>query len=138
MINAVRNGAQRIYDTAGRLGLRLMNYRGDGYEAGRDLFPELSDRMHLATVLAKCGDFMARAEQVVKHVLNPDVPKHDLKSLWPQEAYGEVKRHEINLGLVAPQQEHSIAKERDVGIEPDDSNERERNAGIERNTGYSI
>ena len=138
VINAVRHGAQRIYDTAGRLGLSIMSYWGDDYEAGRDLFPNLSDRMHLGAVLAKCGDFMARAEQMVKHVLNPDVPKYDLRSLWPQEAYGQVERHEINLGLVVPQQEHSITDRRGVEIELDEGNEKERDVGIARDTGHSI
>lgn len=138
VINAVRHGAQRIYDTAGRLGLSIMSYWGDDYEAGRDLFPNLSDRMHLGAVLAKCGDFMARAEQMVKHVLNPDVPKYDLRSLWPQEAYGQVERHEINLGLVVPQQEHSITDRRGVEIELDEGDEKERDVGIARDTGYSI
>jgi hypothetical protein len=137
VINAVRHGAQRIYDTAGRLGLSIMSYWGDDYEAGRDLFPNLSDRMHLGAVLAKCGDFMARAEQMVKHVLNPDVPKYDLRSLWPQEAYGQVERHEINLGLVVPQQERSITDKRAVEIELD-GEEKDRDVGIERDTGYSI
>lgn len=137
VIKSVRHGAQRIYDTAGRLGLRIMSYWGDDYEAGRDLFPELSDRMHLATVLAKCGDFMARAEQMVKHVLNPDLPKHDLASLWPQEVFGEVERHEINLGLAVPQQERSITDKRGVEIDLD-SKKKDRDVGIEQDSGYSI
>jgi hypothetical protein len=138
VINAVRHGAQRIFDTASRFRLYITSYRGDAYEAGRDLFPKLEDRMHLAAVLAKCGDFMARVERVVKHIAYPDAPQHHLRTLWPQEAYGEVERHEINLGLVVSQPEHSIADKRDVGVELDDGIEKERSAMIEPDTGYNI
>ena len=138
VINAVRQGAQWLYDTADRLGLSIMSYWGDDYEAGRDLFPNLSDRMHLAAVLAKCGDFMARAEQVVKHVLNPDVPKMELNHCWPQEAYGQVERHEINLGLTVPEQEHNITDKRGLEIELDESNKKKRDVEIKPDSGYSI
>jgi hypothetical protein len=138
VINAVRHGAQRIYDTAQRLGIHMNSYFGDDYEAGRDLFSNLTDRMHLAAVIAKCGAFMARAEQAVKHVLSPDLPEHKLSSLWPEGAQHQVDRHEINLGLVIPQQERSIADKRGVEIEIEDSIEIERSPSIGRDTGYSI
>lgn len=124
VINTVRHGAQRIYDAASRLGLSIRSYAGDSYEAGRDLFPSLPDRMHLAGVLAKCGEFMARTEQLVKNLMNPEGHQIDIKGLWPQEAYGEVERHDINLGLAIPQQERSVEIKPDVSIAKD--------------TGYSI
>jgi len=120
------------------LGLDFMSYRGDDYEAGRDFFPNLSDRMHLAAVLAKCGAFMARCEQVVKHVLDPDVPKMELNLCWPQRAHEEVERHEINLGLVASQPEHSLADKHGLEVDLEDGIEKERSLGIGRDTVYSI
>lgn len=138
VINAVRHGAQRIFDTAQRLGIGMSDYFGDDYETGRDLFPVLADRMHLAAVIAKCGAFMARCEQVVKHVLDPNVPMTKLNICWPERAHVQVERHEINLGLVIPQQERSIADKRGVGVELDNGIEKERSVGIERDTGYSI
>ena len=90
---------RHLYDTADRLGLRISNFRDDAYEAGRDLFHDLTDRLQGAAVLAKCGEFMARTEQVVKNLMNRDGYQMERKGLWPQEAYGEAERHEINLGL---------------------------------------
>jgi hypothetical protein len=61
-IEAIRSGAERVYEAAQRFGLGLRENMGDRYEAGRDLFPSLSDRMHLAAVVAKCGAFCAKVE----------------------------------------------------------------------------
>lgn len=101
-IEAIRSGAERVYEAAQRLGMGLRENMGDRYEAGRDLFPSLSDRMHLALVVAKCGAFCARIEATVKNMLRPDVPQLEERTCWPQDAAAEVERHEINLGLTAP------------------------------------
>lgn len=114
LINAVRSGAERVYEAAHRFGTGLRANMEDSYEAGRDLFPSLSDRMHLAAVVAKCGAFMAKIEASVKNVLRPDVPQIEERTCWPQEAGAEVERHERNLGLTAPAVREEISIERDI------------------------
>ncbi|WP_144431838.1 hypothetical protein, partial [Jannaschia rubra] len=47
-IEAIREGADRVVEVAARLGVGLRDTMNDRYEAGRELFPELADRMHLA------------------------------------------------------------------------------------------
>jgi hypothetical protein len=101
-IEAIRSGAERVYEAAQRFGLGLRENMGDRYEAGRDLFPSLSDRMHLAAVVAKCGAFCAKVEASVKNMLRPDVSQLEDGMCWPQEAAAEVERHAVNLGLTAP------------------------------------
>ena len=87
---------------------------GDRYEPGRDLFPSLSDRMHLAVVVAKCGAFCARVEATVKNMLRPDVPQLEERTCWPQDAAAEVERHETNLGLTAPAVQEELSAERET------------------------
>lgn len=114
LINAVRSGAERVYEAAYRFGTGLRANMEDSYEAGRDLFPSLSDRMHLAAVVAKCGAFMAKIEASVKNVLRPDVPQIEERTCWPQEAGAEVERHERNLGLTSPAVREETLIERDI------------------------
>lgn len=125
-IEAIRSGAERIYDTAHRFGVGLRENMGDRYEAGRDLFPSLSDRMHLAAVVAKCGAFMARMEAAVKNMLRTDVPQLDVTTCWPQEAPAEVERHETNLGLTAPAVQEETRSERESDLTDHASRERDR------------
>jgi hypothetical protein len=73
--------------------------------------------MHLAAVVAKCGSFMAKAEQVVKNTLWPDRTQMQLHSFYPQEAHAEVERHEVNLGLAI--REREVEADRPVAIESD-------------------
>jgi hypothetical protein len=99
---------------------------GDRYEAGRDLFPSLSDRMHLAAVVAKCGAFCARIEATVKNMLRPDAPQLEERTCWPQDAAAEVKRHEMNLGLTAPAVQEETQSERENDLTDCASRERDR------------
>mgnify|MGYP003644241557 CR=1 FL=1 len=126
LINAVRSGAERVYEAAHRFGMGLRANMDDRYEAGRDLFPSLSDRMHLAAVVAKCGAFMARIEASVKNVLRSDVPQIEERTCWPQEAGAEVERHERNLGLTAPAVREETSIERDIDEINRDDPERDR------------
>ena len=117
-INAVRCNAERVFDAAHRFGMGLRENMGDRYENGREFFPSLIDRMHLAAVVAKCGSFMAKAEQVVKNTLWPDRTQMQLHSFYPQEAHIEVERHEVNLGLAIREREVEVETEMPVAIEP--------------------
>lgn len=103
---------------------------GDRYEAGRDLFPSLSDRMHLAAVVAKCGAFMARMEAAVKNMLRTDIPQLDVTTCWPQEAPAEVERHEMNLGLTAPAVREETRSERESDITDRASRDRGSSHGL--------
>ena len=125
-IEAIRSGAERVYDAAHRFGMGLRENMGDRYESGRDLFPSLSDRMHLAAVVAKCGAFMARMEAAVKNMLRPDVSQLDVTTCWPQEALAEVERHETNLGLTAPAVREEPSVERETDLTDRASRERDR------------
>ena len=131
LINAVRSGAERVYEAAHRFGMGLRANMDDRYETGRDLFPSLSDRMHLAAVVAKCGAFMAKIEASVKNVLRPDVPQIEERTCWPQEAGVEVDRHERNLGLTAPavREEPSIERDIDETDRPDSERDRGHSHG---------
>ena len=98
-----------------------------GYQAGRDFFPNLADRMHLTAVLAKCGEFCARAEAFVKEAigyLRGVDRKVDQDKLWPLNASEAVARNEINLGLRAPvvqaEQERETERARPVRDRGDD------------------
>jgi hypothetical protein len=110
-IEAIWEKANRVVEAAGRFGIGLRDTMNDRYEAGRDLFPALADRMHLAAAVAKCADFMGRIEVAVKIVLHPDGAKTQIDlDAWKLargrahfgEAPAEVARHERNLGLTAP------------------------------------
>lgn len=101
-IEAIREGADRVVEAAARLGVGLRETMNDRYEAGRDLFPALSDRMHLAAAVAKCAAFMDRIEVAVKNMLRPDSEQLELSRPVYEEAQVEVKRHERNLGFTGP------------------------------------
>lgn len=118
VLDGLRSGAQRVLDAAERFGLGFKETDNDDYESGRGFFPRLLDRMHLYAVVAKCGVFFSKAEQHVKRELVPH-EEVALEDCWPAFAHTQAERHEINLGLAAPQHERSLAKERDVGIERD-------------------
>lgn len=118
-IEAIRSGAERVYEAAQRFGMGLRENMGDRYEAGRDLFPSLSDRMHLALVVAKCGAFCARIEATVKNMLRSDAPQLEERTCWPQDAAAEVERHGINLGLTAPVVRAEVSAERETDHDRD-------------------
>ena len=101
-IETIREGAGRVVDAAMRLGMGLRETAGDGYEAGRELFPALADRMHLAAAVAKCAAFMNQVEVAVKNMLRPDAVQLQSHNADFPEAQTEVERHERNLGLIAP------------------------------------
>jgi hypothetical protein len=103
-INSVRRNAETVVAIAANIGMSQDDDKG-GYQAGRDFFPNLADRMHLTAVLAKCGEFCARAEAFVKDAigyLRGVDRKVDQDKLWPLNASEAVARNEINLGLRAP------------------------------------
>ena len=101
-IEAIREGAERVVETAMGFGVGVRETMNDRYEAGRDLFPELADRMHLAAVVTKCASFMGQVEMAVKNMFRPDSDRIDLRQTIFPEAHAEVGRHERNLGLTAP------------------------------------
>ncbi len=130
LIHAVRHGAERVFEAAHRLGMGLQAIPNNRYEEGRDIFPSLIDRMHMAAVVAKCGAFMAKAEQMVKNTLWPDRTQMEVHSFYPQKVQAEVTRHEINLGLAIrdkdqqPEVEITDAVERDSDVETEARNAR--------------
>ncbi len=126
LIRAVRLGAERVFEAAHGFGMGLRANMGDGYESGREFFPSLSDRMHLAAVVAKCGAFCARIEAAVKNMLRPDATQIEEQICWPQEALAEVERHEMNLGLTAPAVRKEPSAERDMDLNDRASQERDR------------
>ena len=101
-IEAIREGAERVVETATGFGIGLRETMNDRYETGRELFPELADRMHLAAVVAKCAAFMGQVEVALKNVFRPDAVQIDLHRTEHGDAPAEVARHERNLGLTAP------------------------------------
>lgn len=118
-IEGTRREAARVIEVAHRFGMGQDDDRG-GYEAGRDFFPALADRMHLTAVLAKCGEFCARAEAFVKNTIAwmrglDRSALLDQDKLWPLDARAAVARNETALGLRAPA----------VQVEPDRTAERE-------------
>ena len=118
-IEGTRREAARVIEVGHRFGMGQDDDRG-GYEAGRDFFPALADRMHLTAVLAKCGEFCARAEAFVKNTIArmrglDRSALLDQDKLWPLDARAAVARNETALGLRAPT----------VQVEPDRTAERE-------------
>lgn len=106
-IEEVRKPSEDVLEAAMRFGVGMNDDR-KGYEAGRDLFPSLADRMHLTAALAKCADFCARAEAFVKNLAAQIVgaetlPYQDHDQCWPTNARHAVERNERNLGLRAPE-----------------------------------
>jgi hypothetical protein len=115
-----------VFEAAHGFGMGLRANMGDGYESGREFFPSLSDRMHLAAVVAKCGAFCARVEAAVKNMLRPDATQIEEQICWPQEALAEVERHEMNLGLTTPAVRKEPSAERDTDLTDRSSQERDR------------
>jgi hypothetical protein len=126
-INAIRSGADRIMNLATRFDMSIDQSANDQYANGKDTFPSLADRMHLAAVVAHCGALYAKIEVAVKHMLRPDEPEMDKRMAWPSNAESEVSRHERNLGLTAPD---IISQHDRNNIERDDDREvPDRDAG---------
>jgi hypothetical protein len=131
-IQGTRREAARVVEAGRRFGVSQDDDRG-GFKAGQDFFPALLDRMHLTAVLAKCGEFCARAEAFVKnHIAQlrglDQSALLDQDDVWPQGARQAVSRSKINLGLRAPRvqseqsqdlelEKRERSKERDDGWE---------------------
>ena len=118
-IDRTRRDAVRVVEAGRRFGISQDDDKS-GYKAGQDFFPALIDRMHLTAVLAKCGEFCARAEAFVKNTIArirglDHTAMLDQDRLWPMHARNAVARNEINLGLRAPS----------VQVEPDRTAERD-------------
>ena len=111
-IQVIRGGVERVINAAHRFGMGLNENATDRYENGKDVFPSLSDRMHLSAVVAKCFLAYAQAEAFVKSRFNTKGHKVSVETCWPQNAKDEVERHERNLGLAAPQ----VARTSDRGF----------------------
>jgi hypothetical protein len=110
-IEAVRGPAQEVLEAAARFGVDMDDDQ-TGYQAGREFFPALADRMHLTAALAKCADLCARAEAFVKNLsarlrgeATAPYPTHE--NCWPVNAEAAVHRNEQNLGLRAPEVERA-------------------------------
>jgi hypothetical protein len=105
-IDRTRRDAVRVVEAGRRFGLGQDDDK-KGYKAGQDFFPALIDRMHLTAVLAKCGEFCARAEAFVKNTIaqlrGPDqTALLDQDKLWPENATHAVMRSRINLEIRTP------------------------------------
>lgn len=131
VIEEVRRPSEEVLEAAMRFGVSMNDDR-TGYEAGRELFPALADRMHLTAALAKCADFCARAEAFVKNLAarisgRETLPYQDHDKCWPENARQAVERNERNLGLRAPE----VSRTQEQAIEQPFSN-RGRDRGLSR------
>ena len=105
-IDRTRRDAVRVVEAGRRFGLGQDDDK-NGYKAGQDFFPALIDRMHLTAVLAKCGEFCARAEAFVKNTIAQlrgldQSAMLDQDKLWPENATHAVMRSRINLEIRTP------------------------------------
>ena len=105
-IDRTRRDAVRVVEAGRRFGLGQDDDK-KGYKAGQDFFPALIDRMHLTAVLAKCGEFCARAEAFVKNTIAQlrgldQSALLDQDKLWPENATHAVMRSRINLEIRTP------------------------------------
>ena len=105
-IDRTRRDAMRVVEAGRRFGLGQDDDK-KGYKAGQDFFPALIDRMHLTAVLAKCGEFCARAEAFVKNTISQlrgldQSALLDQDKLWPENATHAVMRSRINLEIRTP------------------------------------
>jgi hypothetical protein len=105
-IDRTRRDAARVVEAGRRFGLGQDDDK-KGYKAGQDFFPALIDRMHLTAVLAKCGEFCARAEAFVKNTIAQlrgldQSAQLDQDKLWPENATHAVMRSRINLEIRTP------------------------------------
>jgi hypothetical protein len=127
-IQGTRREAARVVEAGRRFGMSQDDDR-NGFKAGQDFFPALLDRMHMTAVLAKCGEFCARAEAFVKnHIAQlrglDQSAVLDQDEVWPQGARQAVSRSKINLGLRAPRVQSEQSK--DLELEKRErSNERD-------------
>jgi hypothetical protein len=112
-IEAIRAGAERVFQAAAAFGLSFSGNGNDLYEEGKKAFPSLSDRMHLSAVVAHCAAFCAGVEAAVKNRFNSKGREIALEDCWPQGALEQVIRHERNLGLHSP----NISPTRDPDLE---------------------
>ena len=105
-IDRTRRDAARVVEAGRRFGLGQDDDK-KGYKAGHDFFPALIDRMHLTAVLAKCGEFCARAEAFVKNTISQlrgldQSALLDQDKLWPENATHAIMRSRINLVIRTP------------------------------------
>jgi hypothetical protein len=105
-IDRTRRDAVRVVEAGRRFGLGQDDDK-KGYKVGQDFFPALIDRMHLTAVLAKCGEFCARAEAFVKNTIAQlcgldQSARLDQDKLWPENATHAVMRSRINLEIRTP------------------------------------
>jgi hypothetical protein len=138
-IDRTRRDAVRVVEAGRRFGLGQDDDK-KGYKAGQDFFPSLIDRMHLTAVLAKCGEFCARAEAFVKNTISQlrgldQSAMLDQDKLWPENATHAVMRSRINLEIRTPvaQLERKPAVERERS-QPSPKPERKR----ERDDGWEL
>ncbi len=110
LISAFRKGAERILEAAYCFGMDWDDLkRPDGHERGREWFPALADRLHLGSVIARCGQFCAYAEAFVKsfRVQNPE--RHlPMEQLWPEGSTELAERYNRHLGLDLPQHSRAL------------------------------
>ena len=105
LIEALRSGAYRVVDAAYDCGMGPEDLaKPNGHENGRQWFPALADRLHLAAVVAKCAQFCAHAEAFICNLAIADRSKHfTVDELWPQRSSELVERYNRHLGLDLPQ-----------------------------------
>ena len=137
-IDRTRRDAARVVEAGRRFGLGQDDDK-KGYKAGQDFFPALIDRMHLTAVLAKCGEFCARAEAFVKNTISQlrgldHSAMLDQDKLWPENATHAVMRSRINLEICTPVAQ--VERKPEVELErsqptPKPERKRERDDGWE-------
>jgi hypothetical protein len=139
-IDRTRRDAARVVEAGRRFGLGQDDDK-KGYKAGQDFFPALIDRMHLTAVLAKCGEFCARAEAFVKNTIAQlrgldQTALLDQDNLWPENARPAVMRSRINLEIRTPvaqvERKPEVERERSQPTpKPERKRERERDSDFE-------
>ena len=104
LIDALRSGAHRVVDAAYDYGMGPEDLaKQNGHENGRQWFPALTDRLHLAAVVAKCARFCAYAEAFICNLTIADRSKHyTTDQMWPQKSSELVERYNRHLGLDIP------------------------------------
>lgn len=117
LIDALRSGAHRVVDAAYDYGMGPEDLaKPNGHENGRQWFPALADRLHLAAVVAKCARFCAYAEAFICNLTIADRSKHyATDQMWPQKSSVLVERYNRHLGLDIPQHVQS-AHERKTAV----------------------
>ena len=137
-IDRTRRDAVRVVEAGRRFGISQDDDKS-GYKAGQDFFPALIDRMHLTAVLAKCGEFCARAEAFVKNTIAQlrgldQSALLDQDKLWPENATHAVMRSRINLEIRTPvaqvERKPEVERERSQPT-PKPERKRERDSDFE-------